>query len=79
MEIKQENKGVYNVQFAGGKAGKEGKEKSGTNKKQTLTGPIKVSHHTIWTDLIATDINPADIDGQPTASYAVCPVEGFFC
>jgi hypothetical protein len=29
MEIKQENKGVHNVQFAGAKAGKRGKERPG--------------------------------------------------
>jgi hypothetical protein len=32
-----------------------------------LTGPIKVSCHTIGTDLIAAGVNPADIDGQSTA------------
>jgi hypothetical protein len=45
--------GVHNVQFAGAKAWKRGKEKLGANKNQTLTGPIKVSHHIIWTDLTA--------------------------
>jgi hypothetical protein len=30
MEMKQVNKGVHNVQFAGAKVGKGGKEKPGT-------------------------------------------------
>jgi hypothetical protein len=40
--------------------GKRGKEKPGAKKKQTLTGPIKVSRHTIWTDLIAAGIDPTN-------------------
>jgi hypothetical protein len=52
------------VQFAGAQVSKRGKEKPGANKKQTLTGPVKVSCHTIWTDLIAARVGPADIDGN---------------
>jgi hypothetical protein len=54
------------VQFAGATAGKRGKEKPGGNKKQTLTDPVKVFCHTIWTDSIATGVNPTDRDGQST-------------
>jgi hypothetical protein len=67
MEIEQENKGVQHVQFAGAKTGKGGKEKLGANKKQTLTGPIKVSCHTTCTALIAAGVNPTDGRGQSTA------------
>jgi hypothetical protein len=50
MEIKQKGKRIRTVQFAGAKVGKGGKEKLGANKKQNLTGPVKMSHHIMWTD-----------------------------
>jgi hypothetical protein len=63
VEIKQKNKGVCSMQFAGAKVGKGGKEKAGYNKKHTLKGPVKVSCHIMWSDLIAAEV---DIDGQST-------------
>jgi hypothetical protein len=72
VEIKQKTKGMYKLQIAGAKVGKGGKEKLGANKRQTLTYPVKVSHHTMWTDLIAAGVDPAVRDRQSTAvSFAL--------